>query len=118
MNLESEVNVQRVERVQDWQKALSEIIETFLQELLARWRKSVTGVPDRRTGKPADHRRKTQILVRFGVEEISAGSRRNFHIFRRALTHTFGMAISPDLRRQDCLMTFIDVVANCLAYQV
>src|ERR1700751_1861102 len=118
MNLESEVNVQRVERVQDWQKALSEIIETFLQELLARWRKSVTGVPDRGTGKPADHRRKTQILVRFGVEKISAGSRRSFHVFCCTLPHAFGMPITPDLRRQDCLMAFIDIIANCLACQM
>src|SRR5260370_40037406 len=103
MSLKCEVNLQRVERVQDRQKTLSEIIETFLQELLARRRKSVTGVPDRGTSKPADHRRKTQILPRFGVEEVSAGLRRSFHIFPCTLTYTFWMTIPPNLRRQNSL---------------
>src|ERR1700741_1938518 len=104
MDLKGEVNVQSVERVQDRQKALSEIIETFLQELLAGWWKSVTGVPDRGTGKPANHRRKIQILVRFGVEKISAGSRRSFHGFCCTLPHAFGMPITPDPRRAGCLL--------------
>jgi hypothetical protein len=46
MYLEPEINVKRVESLQDRQETLAKIVKTFLQEILARRWKRIAGMPD------------------------------------------------------------------------
>src|SRR5208282_1900425 len=116
--LEREIDVETVERFEDRNEPFAEIIESLLNELLACWRKGVPGVPDASPGDTWHDSGKFKATGWFRIDEVSCGLRRLDHLFRCALANPFGVSIFPDLRRQNRLVPFIDIVADSLSDQV
>ncbi|MFT3787570.1 MAG: hypothetical protein QM770_15625 [Tepidisphaeraceae bacterium] len=117
MHFQREVDVVLLERIQDRAEALGEIVEAFLPVLLIGGREGVDAVPDRRAGE-AVHDGGEADLVRAGVAEQAGGLRGVDHLLRCAFADAFGIAIAPDVGRQDALVTLVDVVADRLPDEV
>ena len=120
MNLQSEVDVCFVEGIQDRNEALGEILVALFQESLIRRRESVQGVPYGGSGKAVHNRRKIILFAasRLAVEELAGRLSGGDHVASSAFANTLRFAISPNVRRQDRFVSFVDVVADGLAYQV
>jgi hypothetical protein len=58
------------------------------------------------------------VIFRLGVHEAAQRLAGLDHALRGALAHGLGVAIAPHIRRQDCLVTLVDVVADALPHQV
>lgn len=112
------MHIHFVEDVEDRNKAAGEVIEALLQEVLTGGRKRVAGVPDTRSGEPGDHGGKVEILTGLRIEKSTAGPGGQLELLGRALADSFGIAITPDLRREDGAMSLIDIVANRLSNQM
>ncbi len=88
--------------------ALREFLIPPVDPLLCDRRKGIEHMPDRTSREP-DHR----------FDPKPGGHPAGFgHFLRRALPHAFRIAIAPNVRWQNALMTLIDRIANTLAYQM
>jgi hypothetical protein len=65
-------------------------------------------MPDRAAGKTVDD---------FNAE-LLCGLRGIDNTFGRPLANTLGVAVTPDVLRQNRLVTFIDIIADGLAYKM
>lgn len=80
-------------------------------------------MPDRGAGESIDHSLAGASRVIFhvglaGIDKFAAGFGGIDHLLSRTLTDPLGLAIAPDMRRQDRLVTLVDGVADCLAHEV
>ena len=115
--LKREVHVHFLEHVEDRQRALRKIIEALLQVFLAGGREGVKRMPDGGPGK-AVHDRGEHLLVRAGIEEPARRAGRVLDFLGGAATHALGIAVTPDVVRQDRLVPVVDQVADRLPDQV
>ena len=123
MHLQSKVDIDRIELIEDRLPARREIIKSLLVVLLAGRRERVYGMPDTGTGESVDHRPpRTGRLVRHvggpGIDELPAGPGGIDHLPGRALAHPFRVTVTPDHGRKNGLVTLIDIVTDRLTHQV
>ena len=109
--------------LEDGLPALGEVVVALLQVGLVGGREGVDRVPDRGAGETVDdgltgtlrlvgHVRLT------GVEELAGGLSGQGHLSARALADAFRITITPDVRREDALVAFVDVIAGGLSDEV
>ena len=120
VHLKGEVHVLLVEGIEDGRETLREILKALVVESLARRRERVEAMPDRGAGEAVDHRGELVLVLAAGfrVQEKAGGLAGLDHLQRRALADTFGLAVAPDIRRQDRLVALVDIVADRLANEV
>ena len=108
VHLEAEADALPVEDVHDRAPAVREVLVAAvdLGEVVGRER--VEQVPDRRAGE----------AVHLLHAERAGRAGRVLHPLGRALAHALGVAVAPDLRRQDVAVTVVDRIADGLADQV
>src|SRR5262245_19661599 len=123
VDLEREADADLLELLQDRRPLRREVAVAGLDHVLRHGREAVEQVPDRRAGEAVDDRaaRELQALLharRRGVEELARGLAGLDHLLRRALLHALGLAVAPDLGREDGLVALVDAVAHGLADEV
>ena len=119
MDLEAEVDVDLVERVEDRTPAFAEVSEALVPVILRGRRESVGRMPDGRTGEAIDcHRVAVFRIAGFGIEKRARRFARGDHLLGRAAAHAFRIAVAPDFGRQDGLVSFVNQVADRLADEV
>src|ERR1700674_5853510 len=108
MDLEAEADTHLVEDVDDRVPTLGKVrIALFDLRPIVGWER-VEHVPGRRAGEPVHNL----------DPEFRRGASRVLHSRRGSLAHAFGVAVSPDLRRQDRLVALVDSVAHRLPDEV
>ena len=123
VHFEAEVDVVLLEDLEDGLPALGEIIEALLQVSLVSGREGVNRVPDGGTGEAVDDGlagtlRLVGHVSLTGVEELAGRLSGQGHLSARALADAFRITITPDVRREDALVAFVDIVADGLADEV
>ena len=123
VHFEAEVDVVLLEDLEDGLPALGEIIEALLQVSLVSGREGVNRVPDGGTGEAVDDGlagtlRLVGHVSLTGVEELAGRLSGQGHLSARALADAFRITITPDVRREDALVAFVDIIAGGLADEV
>jgi hypothetical protein len=121
VHLEGEIDVELLEGLEDRAEALGEIGEAGIPIRLRGRREGVDRVPDGRAGEAVDDRGKVvlgAVAAGLGVEERARGLGRGDHLLGGPLAHALGVAVAPDVGRQDGLVALVDVVADRLADEV
>src|SRR6266478_826787 len=108
VDFQREVHIHGVKCVQNRDKPFSKVVISLLQKRLTRWRESVAGMPDARSAKSIYDSGKVDVFARLGIDEVSAGFGALFQALRGPLTNTFRIAVTPDLRRKNRFVSFID----------
>jgi len=120
---EREVDVLLFKGRQDRLPALSEVIVALLQESLVGRREGVERVPDGRTREAVnDDLAGTLRLLGHvglaGIEKFAGRLGGQRHFLGGTLTDAFRLTVAPHMRGENGLVTFVDVVAGGLAYEV
>ena len=120
MHFEREVHVGLVEGLEDRAEPLREVRVSGVPVLLRRRRERVDRVPDARAGEAVDDGGKIIVrpAARLGVEKCPRGLRGERQLPGGPLAHPLGIAVAPDVGRQDRLVPSVDVVAHGLADEV
>jgi len=120
MDLQAEVDVACLERLEDRAPPARKVLESLLPELLGGGREGVDRVPDRRTREAVDDRGKIARLrlARAGVEEPPRRLRRRHHLRRGAPADALGLSIAPHVRGEYGLVAAVDQVADGLSDEV
>ena len=108
MHFQAELDALFLERIENRRETLGEIRVTGVDHVLRDRRERVQQVPDRAAGKAVDDLDAELLGGLGGVD----------HVLRGPLPDTLGLAVAPDLGRNDALVTPVDVVADALADQV
>ena len=108
MHLEAELHAALLKDVEDRVPHFRQEIEAGIDILLRRGRKRIEQMPDRRACKPVDDL-DAELLCRPG---------RVFHLLGGTLAHAVGVAVPPDVLRQDRLMPVVDAVQHSLSDEV
>ena len=116
VNFKSKVNIFCFEGVEDRSKAVSEVFKALIPVVLVgRW-ECVDRVPDARTSKAIDSNWKIVRPIRFGIEKLPCSLGRVYHALSRTLADAFGITITPDFWRENCLVALVYEVTNRLAH--
>ena len=120
VNFEAEVHVGLVEGVEDRAEALAEVGETGVPVGLRSRREGVDRVPDAGPGEAVDDGREGVAALAAGlrVEEGAGGLGGEGEFLRGALAHALGIAVAPDVGRENGLVALVDAVADGLADEV
>ena len=108
MHLQREAHAALGEDVEDRIPPLGELREAGLDHRLGHRRERIEERPDRGAGEPVHDRH----------AEPLGGAGRVLHLLHRTPVDPRGVAIAPDVRRQDRLVAFVDAVADGLADEV
>ena len=119
MHLEGEIDISLVERIEDRGPAFREVGEPGVPVFLRSWRESVDGMPDRGTGEAVDGDAVGGFReARLGIEKRAGGLCGERHFLRSAATDALGLAIAPDIGRENGFVADVDRVTNGLADEV
>src|SRR5260370_28564357 len=99
VNLQREVHIHGVKRVQNRDKPFSKVIIPLLQKRLTRWRESVAGIPDARSAKSVYDSRKVDVSARLGIDDVSAGFPALLQVLPGSLTNPLRPPPPPALTR-------------------
>ena len=117
MHFQRKVHVDLIECVQDWRPTVGEVFETFVPIGLVRRREGINAVPDARAGEAVDDCGE-RALFRSGIEKQPRRLGGVDHLGRSAFANAFGLAVAPDIGRENQLMPFVDQIANGLTDKV
>src|SRR5690606_34756725 len=117
MDLEPEVDVHSIERVEDRLETSREVIEASLPILLRRRRKRVDRMPDARPREAVDDGGKL-LASGAGVDEPPTRLPRPDHLLGGTLADAFRIAIAPDVGRKDQFVPLVDRIADRLPDQM
>src|SRR5690606_11255327 len=108
VDFEGEADAAFGEDVEDRVPAIGELLEAGFDHRLGHWRERVGEVPDAGAGEAVDD----------ANAELLRGAGGRLHFLGGALVDAIGLAVAPDVGRQDRLMAFVDDVADRLANEV
>ena len=108
MDFQTELNPLALEGIENRLKALGKVLIAGLNHVRRRRRERVEQMPDGAAREPVDHL-DTQLLGRLGRVDNLLG---------RSLADAFRLTVTPNILRQNRLVTLVDVVAYRLARQM
>ncbi|MEY2640910.1 MAG: hypothetical protein RL150_303 [Candidatus Parcubacteria bacterium] len=108
MDLQGEFHTVLLEDVHDRTETASKILEAYIDLPRKHRRKRVDEVPDRGSSETVHH----------ADAEFLGGHGSALKLLSGALAHTFGIAVAPDVVRENLLVAIIDVVADGLSDEV